>query len=339
LIDLPPGQGAIVPPRQRNLRGRMPFNQMNADHLGMIGPVLRNYIAVQRGRKLQVLDSLTGKPLWIRDGMAPGSELFGDEELLFVVPPDATSAEALRALDGESLGTRALPPTPGRLDASGRTAILWKLVDGRQILSAYDVASQRTSWQRNFAERSAVSLIENDEAAVLEPDGAFTVLSLANGASGMKSAIDPEKKLQQILVLRSRDQYVLICKEPTAVTGLQQSIPVDGNLHGFDRATGRKLWTNRVERQALDPNQPSSLPILTFAAQILPAPRNGTGVPPRFSLLCIDKRNGRVVFNEEQANEPLYYIDFAADVEQHQLELKTFRSTVRLTFTDKPWPE
>jgi outer membrane protein assembly factor BamB/tetratricopeptide (TPR) repeat protein len=338
LIDLPPGQGAIVPLRQRNLRGRMPFNQMNADHLGMIGPVLRNYIAVQRGRKLQALDSLTGKPLWVRDGMAPGSELFGDEELLFVVPPDATSAEVYRALDGESLGTRALDPAPARLDAVDRSAVYWKLVDGRQVLSVCDVAAQRTLWQRDFAGNSAVAMIENDEVAVLEPGGDFTVLALADGAPVMKSKIEPENKLQQILVLRSRTHYVLICKEPTLVLGLQQNMPVDGNLHGFDRASGKKLWTTRVERQALDLNQPANLPVLTFAAQIIPAQRIA-GKTPRFSLMCIDKRNGRVVFNEEQANEPLYYIDYAADVEQHQLELKTFRSTVRLTFTDKPWPE
>lgn len=340
--------GAIVPRNLRGMRGRMPFVQMGGAQLGTVGPLTRSYLAVLRERKLQALDPLTGKPLWIRDGIPPGSDLFGDEELLFVVPPEATAADVYRALDGSSLGVRPLATSPVRLDTVGRNAILWQKVDGRQVLTVHDVAAEKALWKKDFADGAWVALIESDEAAVVEPDGKFTILSLADGSVSRKSAIAPPANLQQIFVLRSREHYLLIGNERPDQNGvgnapwiqvLPQSMPVTGFVHGFDRGSGKKLWSKRVVQQGLDPYQPAGLPILTFVIQLMERSKTGAGVTPRFGMMCVDKRTGRTVFDEQQANEQLSYVDVAADIDQHQIELRLLRSTVRLTFTDKPWPQ
>jgi hypothetical protein len=57
---------------------------------------------------------------------------------------------------------------------------------------------------------------------------------------------------------------------------------------------------------------------------------------PEFALTLIDKRTGLKVFDERKFDEPLLFVDYAADIVQKQLELRLFKSAVRLTFTDKP---
>jgi hypothetical protein len=187
-----------------------------------------------------------------------------------------------------------------------------------------------------------VTIIEGDEAAVLEPGGRFSVVSLDDGALGLQSTIEPGRVVQQVLALRSREHYVLIAQEPFEPGEIQwipmhQSVQVNGTVHGFDRASGRRLWSTRIERQGIDPSQPSGLPVLTFMIQSVE--RNGATHIQRVNLMCLDRRTGRVIWKDHQATEPLTPIEFAADHDQHQLELKLFRSTVRLSFTDKPWPE
>ena len=69
------------------------------------------YICVQRLRSLIALDPLTGATLWVRQDIPQGSVVFGDDEYVFVLPPDKPEALVLRALDGEYVGTRKIPRT------------------------------------------------------------------------------------------------------------------------------------------------------------------------------------------------------------------------------------
>ncbi|MFN0054491.1 MAG: PQQ-binding-like beta-propeller repeat protein [Planctomycetales bacterium] len=345
LIDIP--SGAIVPRGMGNFRRRMPLNQMVADQLGSVGPVARDYVAVFKGRKLMALEPLTGKPLWTRDGMTPGSEALGDEELLFVIPPDSTRAQMYRALDGELLGDRDFPAAGLRVGMTGRFATTWQETPEGQVLTSYDIAAQQVRWQRPFAPGAQIAVIDERDVAVLEPGGRFTVVALADGAPRWEAAVGPQPRVHQLVVVRSGGMYLAIINEPLANSVPQwiqsnlQSLPVNGTLHGFDVQTGQPLWTTRIQRQLLDMNQPAGLPLLTFMVQTQePRAKAGALVENKLNLLCLDKRTGRVLYEDKRRDEPsLFYVEYGVDFDQQQIELKLARSTVRLTFTDTPWPE
>ena len=55
--------------------------------------------------------------------------------------------------------------------------------------------------------------------------------------------------------------------------------------------------------------------------------------------MVLDRRTGRIVFRDKKADEPLMTVDPYTDPDQRRLELRLFKSIVRLTFTDKPLPE
>ncbi len=90
---------------------RMPFGGRVSYTVAMsggLGPVTDSYTCFQRYRNLVAVDTLSGKQLWLRSDVPTGCTLFGDEELIFVLPPGKTDAAVYRALDGTLLGTRPM---------------------------------------------------------------------------------------------------------------------------------------------------------------------------------------------------------------------------------------
>jgi outer membrane protein assembly factor BamB len=327
-----------------NARRRiMPFNQFG-EQVGSIGPVTRRHVTLLNGHKLMAVEPLTGKPLWMREGVAPGTDLFGDEELLYAVAPGGGPAVVYNPLDGTILGNRALPPERPRLDYIGRRIVTRQVRDAHFVVALHDPWSARDEWSRTFEDGSEVALVESDEVAVLEPSGKFTVLSLADGRMTFESATDPEPQIRQLYVIRSHEHYVLIANQVAgnAIPGVQwqqvtpQAVAVRGRVYGFDRASGKRLWKRDIERHGIDLHQPSELPILALMSSFTPLRPNGQG--QESGLTIIDKRNGQVVFDDRKFDEPLLFIDYGIDIEQKQLELRLFKSTLRLTFTDKPLP-
>ena len=328
-----------------NRRRVMMLNHVG-EQLGTIGPVTREQVTLLAGHKLMALDLLSGKPLWIREGATPGTELFGDDKFLCAIAPDSDEAIVYDALDGSLLGNRLLPAVRLRVDTVGRHIVTWQTRSGRQVLGLFDPWTGKDLWSRDFEDTAQLALVEHDEAAVLEISGKVTVLSLADGKIQFQTTAEHEPQVQKIHVIRSRAHYVLIANQwpSTGVPGWQQVapqvIPVHGRVYGYDRQTGKRLWTTQIDRQGIDLHQPGNLPVLTFVCHFAPAKKNVPGLDNRFGLTCLDKRNGRLVFDNRNFDEQQFlFIEYSADIEQKQLDLRLLRSVLRLTFTDKPFPD
>ena len=336
--------GNIVPRfRPGNQRRQIMFNNQLGDQVGTIGPVTFDHVTLLTGHKLMALDPLSGKPLWMREGVASGVELFGDEELLYAVPAEGNQAVVYSALDGTILGNRALPPVRHRIDTVGRNIVTARIENSRQVLALYDPWSGKELWSKPFADTAQIALVELDEAAILEPSGKLTILSLADGSVRFESATEPEPQLRQIHVIRASEQYVLIANQVTVIPGWQpvtpQAIPIRGRIYGFDRQTGKRLWTREIDRHGVELHQPSHLPVLTLICNFNVPKANGPGLESHCGLTCIDKRTGEIVFDNRHLDEQIFFVEYTVDSDLKQLELRLFRSILRLTFTDNPLPD
>ncbi|MEO1994682.1 MAG: hypothetical protein ABGZ17_05345, partial [Planctomycetaceae bacterium] len=89
--------------------GKMVFTDLRGRPLGQIGPVNDQFICYQSETRLFAVDSLTGRALWTRSGIARGATLFGNERFVGVIPPGSRFATLYRALDGESQADVELP--------------------------------------------------------------------------------------------------------------------------------------------------------------------------------------------------------------------------------------
>ncbi len=332
-VDLPWGGRRFVP---EDAMGR---------RYGSIGPVTDGGVFFQRLRDLHCVDPLSGGTIWTRKNMALGNDLFGDEELLFVAPPGDGDTLVLRAATGEKLGDRRIAPFDKRITTIGRKVLSWEPQNGQQIMQMRDPWEDKTLWSFPFSAGAKAALVSQEVAGVFQPDGQFFLIRLSDGNLLANEKLEPESSLIGIHLLAAQDQYLLVVN-----TGVRQEqnvtvqpIPavtnnplISGRIYGFDRATGKKLWPAPavVGQYGMLLNQPSHLPVLVFARLVHRTPQGGTRPEPKASVLCIDKRTGRVVYENDQLPSTIGNFELSGDPASHTVTLNLAPTVIILKFTD-----
>jgi len=339
------------------------YNQNNE-----LQPLTARYVCVQRSRSLIALDPLTGAALWARQDIPHGSAAFGDDEYVFVLPPDKSEALVLRALDGELLGTRKIPRAEAHMEhpggqvktyaalnescpiTMGRNLLFWRVEKNRRVLELFDPWTQKSLWPpREFSLAAQYCLVRNEIIGILEPDGKFVLLNLADGRVITEVKLKPEPNLAELTVIALEDQYLVLThasyQGPNApqmrpsqpLQGAVAKLVLQGRLYCIDQS-GKLMWPEPVEikDQHLLTSQPPGLPVLLFACQTFEQKPNS---PSRslLSILAIDKRTGRRAYGQDIPNQP-GIMNIVGNEEKKTVDLLMARQTVTLTFTDKPPP-
>lgn len=326
---------------------RMQVFDVNGRPMGNTSPLLSDVVCFQRLRNLIAVDPLTGDTLWTRQDVPSGSELFGDDEYLFVVssvPGNSTEATVYRTLDGEEVGHRSVPLADQRVLTRGRLVLAWDLGSGGQgTLFLFDPGKQAAVWKKKFDARSRFSTVGDDTVAVVEPTGHLSILSLPDGQATIDAEIDKEPALQDVYLLRSPRLDLLITNRSTpqrpnnmnvaAMPGQPGAILVNGAVYGFNRQTGQRIYRQSLSQKGLILNQPADLPVLVFAAMVQRARSNQPGA--RGELACLDKRTGRFVFQQE-TEQPMAIVDTVSNPEKHEVLVRTPVVAYRLKFTGEP---
>ena len=121
------------------------------------------------------LDPLSGKPLWMREGIAPGTELFGDERSCMPSRPSPARRSCTAPSTVRFWGTgcfrrrRGCGSTP-----SVATSSPGRRTKAARCLSLRDPWLGQNLWSRSFDDAAQLTLVDLDEAAVLELSGKFT---------------------------------------------------------------------------------------------------------------------------------------------------------------------
>jgi hypothetical protein len=90
-----------------------------------------------------------------------------------------------------------------------------------------------------------------------------------------------------------------------------------------------------VAQYGLVSNQPSQLPLLVFVRQ-LHRPGGAGAREPRSGVLCIDKRSGRVAYeNEALPATMIGNVDITGDPLTHTITLTMPPQVIELTLTDE----
>ncbi len=308
-----------------------------------------------RGRQLVCVETLSNRVLWERTGIEPGSDVFGDEHKVVVIAPGEKSDQALvySAIDGTLLDRRMVDSR--RWTTCGRNVLAWEPGDGKVVhLRLYDATNQGTGlWSKDVKEPAKGFVIDGEELALLEPSGKFTVVSLKTGKELLSANVDPEPELQSIAVVASRGQYLLAASQPQngeasgviafpLQNGGPAGAPVHGKVYAFDRATGTAQWQTPafVSQHALPPDQPTESPVLVFARR-KNVSRGSGGGSNTSSLLCLDRRDGSIVFEDDAFLGVASTCDTTCDREARTVVINVSGDssrTLTLKFTDNPAP-
>ena len=234
--------------------------------IGNVGPCTESVVCYQRGRDVYAVDLLSGNTLWVRHGIEPGCDIFGDDEVLILASPTEAKAWALRTADGELLGDcQKVPSAEQRWTTLGRCLLSWRpKPDGGQMLVMQDLWEQRELWTENFSAGVQGAIVDGEAAALLQPDGKFVMLALADGKKLINEQLEKEQNLKAIYVERSASQDILLTARNlpgsnpnrfpangqgyNPMGGFETRPEINGNVYAFDRSTGKPMW----------PAQPSS---------------------------------------------------------------------------------
>ena len=348
--------------------GPFGMQQQFSFRMNPFGPVTSRYVCFQRFRNVVVVDPLTGDPLWIRQDIPANSEMFGDDELVFVLPPGESEAMVFSAIDGELLGKRRVErpkqsggdPFNDGLDRSvyqsfhatgmatiGRYVLTWEPGPAQCELSLLDPWAQRPAWPaRKFAAGARSCLLWDEAVGVFEPDGHFVLLSLPDGRAIADVKLQPESSLSEIVLTPLGDQYFLLVHDATP-RGHMAGRPIQplpgtlyqpirrARLYALDRQ-GKPMWPRpaEVRDQHFLLSQPARLPVLVFACGRFEQRKDGH-MWTRTYVLGIDRRTGRVIYDKDIDNLTMT-LDLVGDAEKKTVDLRMQIGSVVLAFTDKP---
>jgi outer membrane protein assembly factor BamB/tetratricopeptide (TPR) repeat protein len=332
-----------------SIRGR---NSGRGSPISCLGPVNASGVVVQRGREVSALDPLTGKPLWTRQVDAINCDIFGDEEIVIVAPPAGGDSKVLvlRASDGNLLGTCTLPPANLRWMAFGRHLLVQAQTgDGKLQLKLIDPWGNRDVWSQTFSADVKSTVVDDDTIAIMQRDGRFVMISLADGRITVDEKLTAERNLENIYVIRSAEQDVLVVSRPADARHssrprrtVQQHLDgvspiVTGRVYAFDRATGKSQWAvpGGVEEHGLILSQPSELPVLIFMRTLIEVDSSGSQ-NQRGSILCIDKRTGRPIYEDDNLPQNVGTFDVATHFDDKTIALSVHQQSWTLKFTGKP---
>jgi hypothetical protein len=344
------GRDVVVRPLQgANRRVRSQWVDQSGRPIGGIWAVGYELVCVQRGKTLLGIDVLTGAVLWTRYDMAPASEIFGDEECLFIVPHNsAGKATVLRTFDGAKLGARTVPGND-RYMTHGRKVVQFSNRGGEstvRVLDPWKSDEAEAIWERELAGNAKIESIGAGEFAVMDPKGRLVVYSVEDERVIIDTELKAESVLAELEVFRTAERYVVLAgRQLEFREGLphryavqnnsSRSMPVvEGRAYGFDRQTGKLLWEKDLPVTAALLNQPAHVPLLVFAMNVNEQSR-ASAQRATTSILCLDTRDGRIV-EELSLTSPSTTVVPIADPVERTLQIQRNTKSVTLYFGDQP---
>jgi len=313
--------------------------------------VTPRYVAFQQTRIMTAVDPLTGDMLWLRDDLPPGCDLFGDDEVLIATPADSDTAILLSAIDGHELGRKKVPARESRLVTHGHQVLTWEAKGDQAMLQLVDPWTETTVWNRTFTSKAKAYQIDSVQVGVMEPDGSFVVLRTSDGQVLIDTKVDAEPKLEDILVLRNDQRYVLIANRPEpeqkGPTSWNRALPgymlVEGKVYSLDAATGERQWSTEVTQQSIKVNYPTLAPVLTFFRRYQKAIPMGNNSwrsdQPEILIRCLDARTGKTLHDTRIKNSYDQGYGFTVDPDKELVRIQTRLEDIQLDYSSRAGSE
>lgn len=330
----------------------IPANLDDSGHaVSSLGPVCRNGVVYQRNRTLNCIDPLTGQLAWSRAGMPAGATISGDDKIVIISPPNEDPASIYRISDGKLLGERTLPAKANIWQLTGRFVLGWDSHDTRMRLYLKDIWQQNDVWSEDVSQDARATLTNNGLLALLDTNGRFVIHSLRDDSVIVRTKLEPDENLQSVRLIPSGEDYILFANTSRTNTGPDSpairhahsfNAPVaSGRMYLIDRDTGKLRWQVPafIDEHGFILHQPSDSPALWFVRNVSNSRALLSPEPVKqASVMCIDRRNGRIVFAKEDLATQVNEFNVASSASGTKSTIWLPGRAITVTFTDTPIP-
>lgn len=292
----------------RRINGR--FIRTTPSRVGQVIGLTRETVVYAIGSKVLGAELQTGRLAWSRHE-AIGAQFEASADDRTVAIQSGTTLTLLRTLDGSRLARKS-PPAGMTIWTRGGQRLLRRTQPGGLVFELIELDRESVVWSQECPRDTLATVIDDEDLALLQPGGQLLVLRLADKRERyqVELPIKPDDK-SWFTVQRSTDGDIVLGGESyrhrSALqlipfeTGSQNIVPFDGHVCAVSPTDGRLLWSTPVEKAALEPTQPSNLPVLLLATRQFE--RGGNSLFQRFRMTAyvIDKRTGRKTYTTEES--------------------------------------
>lgn len=310
-------QQLVVDPKDGTIQ--VVYQDNFKQRLGEIGPMEGSVVCLQTRDGLEAIDPLKGTTLWRRNDLSQHTEIFGDDEYVYVVEMSSegtpASGKVLRAADGATV-----PGAPNfatqyqkRVGHAGRTMLYADAAPatGGVTLRLYDVPTGKELWARNYPARTRVLHSEVAElAGVVDPDGQVevfdrvsqkVVLKTDKGFDFLnkKTGIEPAllKDAQEVYLLADDKRVYLAVNgqvdpkvapfggvQTNLMPGLgMRALLINGEnakVFAYDRSTSEFKYYVQAPNQMIVMDHFQDIPVLLLTSRYNMVPGGGFGRVP-----------------------------------------------------------
>jgi outer membrane protein assembly factor BamB/tetratricopeptide (TPR) repeat protein len=337
--------------------------QSTRTRVGTVGAVEPSYVALTTSKGLVVLDPLRGTPRWTKISVPPQTEVFGDDQHIFLVNTSSTGisgpSQVLRASDGTPVADVKdfTHLYRHRVRVFGRKLLSADPAGGKLTLRLYDVLAGKDLWREAFDPKAVVLQCEDRNlAGVIEPSGKVSVFDLDSfkpvlRANALQFRVTQEdiNNLHKPLLLSDRDHFYLALNTPVETTKVMGGVlsnnfqnglrcaPVNGWFCAFERKTGEFVWhlESRTNNQMLVLEQFKNLPILLFSVRYvepIQGPGGGIGARGVAYTGSVNKESGKVIWwpvDPRPSNGSSQFYSFAVNVRAGTINMIGYTGTVQ----------
>ncbi len=322
-LELPLTASSLTDPRDGAMQLAYP-NENWVQRVGQVPPLGPEVVCLHTRQGLLAVHPLTGETLWTRGGFGGHLHVWGDDRHVYVVEMSnggmALQTHVFRLADGSVL------PSPNfadsynhRLHTIGTGVLVSETTPDHVVLRLYEPSAGKDVWKRTAPPGSQVlSNADPELAGFVEPEGKVVIVVARTGKEVLQSTVDSKQFGQARAIHAWMDEHrvYLACNGPTDTTQIAsgpysnfmlgsglRSVPVNGEVIAFDRATGKRRWQMTVADQFLLLDDGRDLPVLLFASRVV---KNvGIGGVPRTAHVAgvqvLSKSSGKLYLDERDA--------------------------------------
>lgn len=303
-----------------------------------VGPATPLGIPVIAGRRLIVLDPLTGLRSWQTDGIARDAVLLCSGDNVLVLSEGSRQIEVRSLVDGSVRSVSRLPEWWGdanlnvgssvrdieveagvellwRIVLQGHSCVLFRLTAGKATVENRDLLTDTVTWSIDLPQETVFSNVANDVIAVLSEGRSLKLIQTDTGRSLAEHEVTAVKLPRELILQHSGGHYVIL---PDSIDdNLAEYDPVIDALHVYGRMYGIReddmalAWDEPLdhrhvrlavsERSVLLPNSPALLLLSRGGTTNPKSPVRST----HYGAQVIDVRTGKDLYYDDDVGSTL----------------------------------
>lgn len=332
-----------------------------------VGPATPLGIPVIAGRRLIVLDPLTGMRCWQTDGIARDAVLLCSGDNVLVLSEGSRQIEVRSLVDGSVQSVARLPEWWGeanlnvgssvrdieveagvellwRIVLQGQSCVLFRLTAGKATVESRDLLTDTVKWSIDLPQETVFSNVANDVIAVLSEGRSLKLIQTDTGRILAEHEVTAVKSPRELILQHSSGHYVIlpdsIDDEVAEYDPVIDALHVYGRMYGIRENDMTLAWDEALdhrhvrlaisERSVLLPNSPALLLLSRGEATNPRSPIRAT----HYGARIIDVRTGKDLYNDDNIGTTLNMLWKHINAADQQIQFSFDNRLVTLDFRE-----